>query len=227
MSSSENKNRTCAIIPFFNERFTIDEVVKRTIPYVDHVFLIDDGSTDNYKISEYPPQNISLLRHEVNIGKGAALRTGFEHAFNKGYDPVITLDGDLQHEPEKIPLFIAALKNYDIVIGSRMNDTKSMPVQRILSNKITSAMVYIKTGKKVFDSQSGFRGYNSRFIRSFNGISNNWGAETEILIIAAKKGAQFGSVPVPTIYNDLNTSKMQPLRAIFQFLRAIFKSYSY
>lgn len=226
MSSSENKNRTCAIIPFYNERNTLNEVVKRTLPYVDHIFLIDDGSTDGYLLDDCSAYSITLLKHDKNLGKGAALRTGFSEAERQSYKIIITLDADLQHEPEKIPDFVNALNKTDVVIGSRMRDTGRMPVQRIMSNKITSTLVFLKTGKQVYDSQSGFRGYRGEIIKNFYNISDNWGAETEILIITARIGAKFGEVTIPTIYNDLSTSKMQPVRAIFQFIRAIFKRYS-
>ena len=83
-----------------------------------------------------------------NYGKGYALQEGFDESIKEDFDFIITLDADKQHNPAFIPEFISKLNNFDIVIGNRLNDTKQMPFQRILSNKITSFLLSLKTGSK-------------------------------------------------------------------------------
>ena len=166
-----------------------------------------------------------LLKHEINKGKGAALKTGFSYAYNHNFKKVITLDADLQHLPEQIPEFLEKLGDGKIVIGSRMNNISGMPLQRKMSNFITTLLVKIKTGIHIGDSQSGFRGYSGEYLPFYLNISDNWGAETEILVISVINRANFEFVSIPTIYTEISTSKMQPLRAIIQFMRAIIKTY--
>lgn len=225
LNNSQNRKTNCALIPFYNERESLGEVCSRTLAFVDFLILVDDGSDDDYKLPELPSGKFVLLKHEANKGKGAALKTGFRYAIENNFDKVVTLDADLQHLPEKIAEFLDKLETNDIVIGNRMTDIKGMPFQRIASNTITSFLAGVKSGVKINDSQSGYRGYKTSLLNEFTDISNRWGAETEILIKAGKKKAVFGEVNIPVIYNVPGTSKMQPIKAIFQFIRAILKSY--
>lgn len=225
MSSLENKNNSCVIIPFFNEKQTLDEVCRRVFEYVDFIILVDDGSNDGYNLPSLPAEKHVLLKHEVNKGKGAALKSGFIYACKHNFKKVITLDADLQHLPEQIPEFLDKLTEGKIVIGSRMSNISGMPLQRKMSNFITTLLVKLKTGINIGDSQSGYRGYSGEYLQYYQNISDNWGAETEILVISVKNGAIFEFVSIPTIYTEISTSKMQPLRAIIQFLRAIIKTY--
>ena len=210
----------CAIIPFYNEFTTIKAVVINSLNYVHTVIAVNDGSIDNSEKEIENLEKVILINLKVNSGKGEALRIGFEKALSLGFKKIITLDADLQHDPKFIPKIIDALDNYDILIGNRLNDLHGMPPQRILSNKLTSFLLSLKTGQEIIDSQCGFRGYRSSFLRSVKTVYSGFEAESEILVIGAKKGFNIGFVEIPTKY-DNRKSKMRPFKTIVGFLKVV------
>ncbi len=210
----------CAIIPFYNEVSTIKAVVIDSLNFVHTVIAVNDGSIDNSEKEIENLEKVFLINLKANSGKGEALRIGFEKALALGFERIITIDADLQHDPKLIPKIIDALDNYDIVIGNRLNDLKGMPLQRIISNKLTSFLLSLKTGQEIKDSQCGFRGYTSSLLRSVNTAYSGFEAESEILVDGAKKGFKIGFVEIPTKYT-LGKSKMRPLKTIMGFLKVI------
>jgi len=132
--------KTAVVIPAFNEGSRIKHVLLKAGKYVDNVVVVDDGSTDNtFEISSGIARNIITLRHKVNLGKGAAMKTGCEAALKISADIIILMDADGQHKPEDIPRFIESIKNEknDIVFGSRKIG-KDMPLVMMLGNKFLS-----------------------------------------------------------------------------------------
>lgn len=216
-----NRSKTAAVIPFFNEAKTIRQIVQSVLTYVDFVIAVDDGSTDNSSDQIKDFQNVHIISVVKNTGKGLALRNGFQKALELSFEKIVSIDADLQHPPELIPALLEQLNYYDIVIGNRMNDTSSMPVQRILSNKLTSLIISKKIHQKIPDSQCGFRAFNSVVLKSVKTNFNGYEAESEILIFAGRNGFKIGSYPVPTIYN-YSKSKMNPFKAILGFIKVIF-----
>ncbi len=216
-----SQNKTAAIIPFYNESSTIKEIVESTLKYVDIVIAVDDGSSDNSASQVFGFQNVFLVSIEKNTGKGFALQKGFNKAIELNVQNVITIDADLQHPSEQIPFLIKELVKSDIVIGNRMNDISTMPLQRIMSNKITSYILSKKTKQFIPDSQCGFRAFNVKVLKNVTTTLNGYEAESEILIFASRKGFKIGNYPIPTIYTK-SKSKMNPLKAIFGFIRVIF-----
>lgn len=221
MNNLENKNNIAAVIPFFNESRTINQIVNNTLQYVDCVIVVDDGSTDDSS-SKIPGNiNITLLKFKVNRGKGFALREGLNEGVKKGYTQLITIDADLQHNPDEIPLLIYELNNYDIVIGNRLNNLVNMPLHRRMSNKITSFLLSLKTGKKIIDSQCGFRAYRAEVIKNIKTVKNGYDAESEIIIKASRKGYKIGFTDISTIYGN-EESKMSPVKTTFNFIKVLF-----
>ncbi len=216
-----SQNKTAAIIPFYNEFSTIKEIVESTLKYVDCVIAVDDGSTDNSASQISGIQNVFLITIENNTGKGFALKKGFQKAIELNVQNVITIDADLQHPSKLIPSLIKELDKSEIVIGNRMNHTSTMPLQRVLSNKITSFILSKKTKQFIPDSQCGFRAYNVNVLKNVTTTLNGYEAESEILIFASRKGFKIGNYPIPTIYTE-SKSKMNPFKAIFGFIRVIF-----
>ena len=220
MNSLKNKNKTCAVIPILNEEKFIFNVVSNTLKYVDKVIVVNDGSSDNSVNTINHFDNVEIINHQSNLGKGKALYSGFQKVINDKYDYVLTLDGDLQHDPECLPSFINALETFDIVIGNRLNNLKSMPIQRIASNKITSFLISVKSGKKILDSQSGYRGFRVDNLNKYLPSKSGYEAESEMLLKAAKLNLSFGFVDIPTIYGN-EKSKMNPFITTFNFIRLI------
>jgi len=221
LNNSKNSNKVAAVIPFYNESKTINRVILETLKYVSFVIAVNDGSTDgspdNIPISE----KVTLISYKRNRGKGYALRKGLEKGIEKGFLKLVTIDADSQHDPEEIPALISGLTNYDIVIGNRLNDLKGMPLQRRISNKLTSFLLSIKTGQKILDSQCGFRAYRAEVVKNITTVEDGYEAETEILIKASRHGYKIGFANISTIYGD-EESKMMPIKTTFGFIKLLF-----
>lgn len=222
MNSSNQKIKICAVIPFYNEKDFLFTVVSETLTFVDGVIAINDGSTDGSENTIINLERVQVISLNRNYGKGFALQKGFDESVKQNYDAVITLDADKQHNPAFIPEFIAQLKNFDLVIGNRLNDTKDMPFQRILSNKITSALLTIKTGQQIIDSQCGYRAYKIDLLKEVKSYSFGYEAESEMIIYSARANYKIGWVDISTIYGN-EKSKMNPVNAILGFIKILFR----
>jgi glycosyltransferase involved in cell wall biosynthesis len=218
--------KVCCIIPAYQESQAIAQVVQTVRKYIDCVFVIDDGSTDGTgDIAE--KSGAIVIRHPRNIGKGAALRTGFHKALREGCSIIITLDGDGQHDPNLIPRFLTKIEQAraDIVVGSRyatLADT--MPFFRKLSNLMTSKLLGLLFGIPITDSQSGYRAFRKRLIERITIRDNGFAAETEILIDAKRVGGTFAEVSISTIYGS-EKSKIRAHRDIARWLSTLFRSF--
>lgn len=224
MNSLKDKNKipdsVCAVIPFYNEKETLNKILNETSNYVKFIFAVNDGSLDDSYLIERQNPNVKFIDHDKNYGKGKALNTGFKAAVSSGFDYIITLDADFQHDSKYIPELIKGLQLFDIVIGNRLNNLKGMPFQRKLSNKLTSFFLSIKTGQNILDSQCGYRAYSAKVLREVETSYSGFEAESEILVKASKKGFKIGFVDIPTIYGN-EKSKMRPMRAILGFLKVM------
>ena len=222
MINSNHKSSICAVIPFYNEKDFIYDVISQTLKFVDKVFAINDGSVDGSEKLISNIENLELISLEKNYGKGKALQVGFDEILKHNFDFIVTIDGDNQHDPKYIQDLVKRLTVFDIVIGNRLKNTKSMPFQRILSNRLTSFFLSIKTGQNILDSQCGFRVYKKKVLENIRTVYNGYEAESEILIYASRKGYKIGFVDIPTTYGA-EKSKMNPFKAIFGFIKVLFK----
>lgn len=219
--------KTAVLIPAFNASATLPELLKRTLNFIpqENILVVDDGSFDS-TCDVANLFGVGVLRHEKNRGKGSALQTGFSEILKSDFDGVITMDADLQHEPEEIPFFLDyfLLKKCDIIIGSRLHDKQGMPLHRIVSNTVTTFLVQSRIGKKISDSQSGFRFIQRRVLEVVKLQSPGFEAETEFLIKAAAHGFSFGTIPIKTIYAG-EKSNMTHVQTTINFLRTLLKPY--
>jgi glycosyltransferase involved in cell wall biosynthesis len=190
----------------------------------ENVVVVDDGSPDGYP-NEAEKLGYTVLRHSQNMGKGVALRTGFEWALSHGCSGVVTMDGDGQHDPSLIPSLIDKAKSggADIVIGSRMRDLSAMPFVRVIVNKVTSWIVSRLAGQSIEDSQSGFRFISSRVLESVRLEGTRYDLESEILIKAARKGFRIQFIPIPTVYGR-ETSYIRPWKDAVRFSKLVISS---
>jgi len=217
---SPSSGKTCTLIPFYNEKNTIKEIILNSLKYTDFVVAVNDGSTDGSKELIPSDARINLVNIFPNKGKGNALKEGFIKCIQEKFSYVITIDADMQHPPELIPLFLKESSKYDIVIGNRMNNKGKMPIQRILSNKITSALLSVKTGYKILDSQCGFRIYKTSILPYILTEYLGYEAESEILVKAARNKFTIGFLNIPAVYSN-EKSKMNPIDAIMGFIKVI------
>ncbi len=215
------------IIPAYNAADSLPALFERTIVVLpkENIFLVNDGSHDSTEqIGE--KYGVQVISHASNVGKGAALQTGFDAVLKNIFDAVITMDADLQHRPEDIPRFIEMYERTkcDVIIGNRLQNKQGMPIHRVLSNTITTGLVRIRTGKSISDSQSGFRFITRNIIEQITLSSTGFEAETEFLIKAASLGASFGSIPIKTIYAG-EKSNMTHLQTTVNFIKVLLKRY--
>jgi len=193
--------KSIAIIPCFNEAENIHNVVKETHSFVDEVIVVDDGSRDS--TSAQASNADFVLRHEINLGKGAAMKTGVEAAKMRNADILIFIDGDGQHSPSDIPRFLSTLdqRACDIVVGMRKFN-RNMPFLFKVGNHSLNALFTLLFGLKVEDTQSGFRAIRSSVINSILWSSNGYAVETEMLANAGKNGLRCVEIPIETKYLD-------------------------
>ena len=176
--------------------------------------VVNDGSTDA-TINEINGLPITLLSHEFKQGKGRALKTGFAWAIEHGFDGIVTLDSDGQHDPSAIPLLInAAHENgCDIVLASRFDQFAEMAGLRRHWNRFGAWCMEKRTGFAINDSQSGFRYYSTRILRDVELAANGYELEMEVLLKAWRKGFRVGSIAVAArVADGRNTSHFRPIR---------------
>ncbi|RPI05923.1 MAG: glycosyltransferase family 2 protein [Ignavibacteriae bacterium] len=221
-------NSIAVLIPAFNADETAAELLHRVRLAVGDGLLVvvDDGSMD--RTSEIARDNGAVvLRHERNRGKGAALQTGFDFLKKRaGIEFVLTMDSDLQHLPEDIPKFllVQSTTNADIVIGWRQRTGTRMPVHRRISNGMTSALVGLRTGRKIKDSQCGFRFFRRSVIERIRLESTGYEAETEFLLKAARLGLTIEFASVETVYGA-EKSYMTHWATTVNFIKVLFRNY--
>ncbi|MCD5401612.1 glycosyltransferase family 2 protein [candidate division NPL-UPA2 bacterium] len=219
------------LIPAYNEEGTIFSLVRGLLALsaggqglVEEVVIIDDGSTDNTR-EEAKRAGAQVISHPENRGKGAALKTGFRYALQKGFEAIITMDGDGQHDGTEIPAFLgkAQEKEAHIIIGNRMGNVGNMPFVRLWTNRITSWIISALTHQKIDDSQSGYRLIRKKVLQNINLVTSYFDAESELLIKASQRGYRIVSIPIRTIYKDKFVSKIKPLKDTLRFIRLIFR----
>ncbi len=213
--------KICAIIPSFNVAKTIGDIVSGVKQMGIDAVVVDDGSSDGTAEIARKSQAI-VLRNNVNKGKGASLRLGFDFAISNGYEAVITMDGDGQHSLRDLPKFTLALEDNkaDVIIGSRMFNPRSMPFIRWLTNKVMSLVISFISRQEVSDSQSGFRLIKARCLKALKFKSNRFEIESEIILEAANNGFKVASIPVSSIYIN-SESRINPLLDTFRFIKFI------
>lgn len=222
MEIYSEKNKLVAVIPFYNEEKTLEKIVSDTAQFVDIVIAVNDGSTDNSFDKIKNLKNVICLNNPENNGKGFALNLGFKKSIELNSIFTITLDADLQHSPKYIENLLTLVNQYDIIIGKRKKFLSKMPIQRMISNFLTSFLLTLKTNQKIEDSQSGFRLYKTEILKNILPSSNGFEAESEILVNASKYGYKIGFVDIPTIYED-EKSKMKVWKTIIGFIKVLFK----
>jgi glycosyltransferase involved in cell wall biosynthesis len=193
------------VIPLFNEEKYIAQVINDLDTFKLPVVVVDDGSTDNslQKLGGSKNQKLILLEHKINLGKGAAMKTGADFAFSKGADAVIFMDSDRQHEVGDLTKFINGLESgkFDVIFGTR-NYNYGVPLVRYLGNKFASILLRMMFGIFVTDVLCGYKGLTKAAYKKLLWSSSGYGVETEIVARAGKAKLKFLEVPIQTIYHE-------------------------
>ena len=219
-----DRTNVAVVIPALNEALRIREVVEGALAHCDLVILVDDGSDDGTAevVADLP---VAVLRHATRMGKGAGLRDGFEEALRRGFDAVLTMDGDGQHAGSDIPRLLAAANRYPgwIVIGARLRKRANQPTYRRIANEFGDWGIAWGTGYQIADSQSGQRLYPAAVCALTEIPGEDFVFEAQIMMSAAQRlGTRCVSVPIEARYNDVHgaptfrPSHFRPLRDLWR-----------
>lgn len=217
------QTKIVALIPAYNEKVHITTVVGKAREYLP-VLVVDDGSKDETaKLAE--SAGARVIRQIPNQGKGAALSRGFQYAIDEGFEALVMLDADGQHDPSEIPAFLEKYRQtgVDLIIGER--DFSKMPLIRQCSNTIGRFMLSWAMGARIPDNQSGYRLLSRRLINAML-ESQEHGFEFEVEMIPAciKRGWKLEWVPIRTIYAD-EKSHIHPVHHVINYFRIVFKTW--
>jgi glycosyltransferase involved in cell wall biosynthesis len=209
-----NKEVKIAVgLPAFNEEKNIGKIIAQLLNKSYAVIVCNDGSSDSTGIIAEKMGAI-MINHKKNLGYGAAIGSIFKKAREDKFDILVTFDSDGQHRISDIEKIIEPIQNKmsDIVIGSRFTgDGKAdMPKYRKLGIKVITNLVNSQTGKKITDSQSGFRAYNTKVLAQINPSESGMGVSTEILIKADKQKLKIKEIPITILYEG-ETSTHNPI----------------
>jgi glycosyltransferase involved in cell wall biosynthesis len=230
MTQTDIRSQTAAVVPAYEDEKHIGDIVQRTRKQLDRVLVVDDGSTD-HTAQRARDAGAEVIVHDQNQGKGEAIKTGLAHWFgaaNASADAgdgqvawAILLDSDGQHLPEEIDRFLTAAGRAmqpTFFIGNRMNDVARMPFVRRIVNRYMSKQISRICGQNIPDTQCGYRMIDRQLAPALLGGGHRFDYDTEVLIIASRKGYGIESVPISTVYSD-EVSKIHPVRDALRFLK--------
>jgi glycosyltransferase involved in cell wall biosynthesis len=216
-------NKICAVIPAYNEEKSLGLLLKKIKAHPIDIIVVDDGSTDQTTLIA-EQEGAYIIRHSANEGKGGALRDGLRFALEKGYDIIISLDGDGQHDPDEIPLFIEKINASEagIIIGNRLHSPKGMPASRLFINKLFSGLTSKVCGQNIPDALCGYRIIKKEVLKNIILKSERFDIDPEILIKSAKAGFKLDSINIRCIYAE-ESSHIRPMQDGNRFFRLIIR----
>jgi glycosyltransferase involved in cell wall biosynthesis len=218
-----DENSILALMPAWNESARIGPIVEATRARLP-VLVVDDGSHDDTPaVAE--AAGATVVRHPRNRGKGVALTTGFAWGLERGYDAVLTLDADGQHDPADIPKFLAAYEAGagDLIIGRR--DFSRMPFPRVVTNPFGSWLLSLALGTRIYDNQSGYRLHSRRFLETLDLTTTGFELEVEVIVQAVLQGTRIGWVDIRTIYGIGKVSYFHPIKDSARFLGMVWRAW--
>jgi glycosyltransferase involved in cell wall biosynthesis len=199
-----------AALPVYNEADSVHSILDEVAKYADQILVVNDGSTDGTADRLAERDDIQVLDHGTNRGYGAALKSAFRYAIDEGYDYLVTLDCDGQHQPRRIPRFVAACEQADIVSGSRYlknyADDDPAPAQRMFINKQITRQINDRFGLCLTDAFCGFKAYRTSALEMLDIEDEGYAMPLELWVQAAMQNLRIIEIPVPRLYLDLNRS---------------------
>ncbi|PZX48705.1 DUF2062 domain-containing protein [Algoriphagus chordae] len=207
------ENRVCIIIPTYNNEATLREVISEVLTICPDLLVVNDGSTDSTEsiLASFP--DLDYISYPNNRGKGYALRKGFEHLFNLGYDYAVTLDSDGQHEPENISDLMEQIQLQEtetVLMGSRNMAQDGIPKKSSFGNNFSNFWFWVDTGIKLSDTQTGFRAYPLAAIAKKRWFTKKFEFEIEVIVRLAWAGIPIKEVPVAVNYPEDRVSHFRP-----------------
>lgn len=193
----------CVIMPTYNNEGTLKRVIDEVLVYTDALIVVNDGATDHTAaILKAYANEVTIITHDHNQGKGKALRNGFAHALEKGYTYAITIDSDGQHFASDLPAFLDTIENEpdSLIIGARNMTQENVPGKSSFGNKFSNFWFKIETGISLEDTQSGYRLYPIQKMKDISFVTNKFEFEIEAIVKAAWKGITVKNIPIQVHY---------------------------
>jgi len=212
--------RACVLIPTYNNGTSLAAVINDVAQYTDQIIVVNDGSTDNTALLLQNFPVLQIITQPVNMGKGFALRTGFDYARKKGYQYAISIDSDGQHFAKDLYRFLDKLEEVPnaIIMGARNMDQETVPGKSSFGNRFSNFWFKIETGTLLPDTQSGYRLYPLQPLQKIHFFTRRFEFEIEVLVRAAWKGIAIVSVPV-TVYYAPKETRVSHFRPVKDFTR--------
>jgi dolichol-phosphate mannosyltransferase len=200
--------RWLTAIPVYNEAAHVRAVLAEVRKYSPDILVVDDGSTDGTSDLLDAEPGVQRITHPANRGYGAAVATAFRYAVERGYDLLVTMDCDGQHEPARIPVLLEALDDCDIVSGSRYlrdfrQDTPA-PTDRRFINATVTREINARYGLNLTDAFCGFKAYRREALEKLNITERGWGMPLQLWVQAARQELRVKEIGVPRLYLDPN-----------------------
>ncbi len=193
-------------IPVYNEAAHVSQVLAEVRRYSKQILVVDDGSTDGTSAILAQTPDIHLIAHGRNRGYGAALTSAFDFAVARGYDVLVTMDCDGQHQPDRLPVLLEQIHDADIVSGSRyfreFHQNSMAPTDRRFINATISAELNDRFGLNLTDAFCGFKAYRREALQRLRITERGWGMPLELWVQAAKLGLRIKEIGVPRVYLD-------------------------
>jgi glycosyltransferase involved in cell wall biosynthesis len=226
VSAPSDSGSICAIIPAYQNGRTVADVVRRAMLAGLDLIVVDDGSTDGTGRALAGIGGIEVLTHPMNRGKGAALRSGFRRAMERGHEWAITLDADGQHDPAEIPRLVEAIRGGPraVIVGARGMRAGGAPLRSHAGLALSNALVRVLAGKRLPDSQSGFRAYPLREVAALGLRARGFELEVEVLLKAAWAGLDIRHVPVSVRYPGRRGERASHFRPVRDTARILLSS---
>ena len=189
------------IIPAYNEEKNVVKVIKGVRKHTENIVVVDDGSKDDtYNVAK--KSGVIVLKHIINLGKGAALKTGCDYILErKKAHKILFIDSDGQHDPKEIPRFIDELNRTDIIFGTRKFD-ENMPLIFKLGNTIINVATRLLYNINLKDSLCGYRAFRAGIYKKIRWDASGYSVESEIIAKVGKNNLKYKEIPIDTIYSD-------------------------
>ena len=206
----------CVVIPTYNNEGTIAAVVRATLQECRDVIVVNDGSTDGTRDILHGIEGITLVEYARNRGKGYALKCGLRRALQMGFAYAVTLDGDGQHYPDDIALFLEANRQHpgSLILGSRQMDGIERSLGSRFANEFSNFWFYVQTGRRLADTQTGYRLYPLKKLHGLELLTSRYEAELELLVQASWHGVEIVPINIKVYYPPLaeRVSHFRPIR---------------
>ncbi|NLD91224.1 MAG: glycosyltransferase family 2 protein [Fibrobacter sp.] len=215
---------TYIVIPSYKAVNTLRKLIPALLEYVPSckLCIVDDASMDG--TSQYCNEmNLTYLSHSVNLGKGAALVTGFSWCMKRGAKWIFTVDADGQHAPEDLHQFIDYVEKHPqtgICIGNREKKAGKMPPARIFSNVLTSKIMSFLCKSTILDCQCGYRLYSTEMLKKISITYNRFEMETEVIMKSIKADFPVAFVNIRTVYTD-GQSHISHVKDTLRWVKAV------